>query len=596
MNNVIIELRIMNKININIIVRCVCVWLFVIQLMPSVVAQTDEDVYNEKVVVISGYQPVLQESEKINVAPKITDTSNLSPEFNYHIHPLRIYSLFSPEEIQAARLVGEPSLKLYKTYIKAGLGTYLTPLVDLYFNSVRNSSLNYSARLFHNSSWWSLKDYGSNWFSNTSVDLFGKYIWDNSVLSANVFYKNDYNLYYGFSDSTLNDVYPTITREVLNKSDYSQVYNYVGANVDFRSISSGKLYYQAGLKFDNLSDHYGFNEMHLNLNGDINYGFEWFGNDKEVLGMNIVWDMYANSFDTMYPYSYIGKTEVLDSSSVISNVLKMHPYFKFKLYGFDLNIGMSMFVTTQDTFHIAPHITMFNQFLDGIFNVRIGVVGDVNRNSWQDLRMENPYIGPNADIINTNYFKYFLETELAVMNSLDFALGVSYQSMENAPIFMIDDRYELHNVYKPMYVDYNMLQVGMRTKYRMGEDINLSLSANYYNYDLEQNQIIEEVLYKPDFDVNVNAQYVYDKKWKFSLNTVLLGNMKGMIFADQQINYETMPLRYGIDLRTEYQYTKALSFFAMFDNVAFQRYFYWNNYPSQKFRLLLGLTYTIPTL
>lgn len=75
-----------------------------------------------------------------------------------------------------------------------------------------------------------------------------------------------------------------------------------------------------------------------------------------------------------------------------------------------------------------------------------------------------------------------------------------------------------------------------------------------------------------------------------------LGNMKGMIFADQQINYETMPLRYGIDLRTEYQYTKALSFFAMFDNVAFQRYFYWNNYPSQKFRLLLGLTYTIPTL
>lgn len=80
---------------------------------------------------------------------------------------------------------------------------------------------------------------------------------------------------------------------------------------------------------------------------------------------------------------------------------------------------------------------------------------------------------------------------------------------------MIDDRYELHNVYKPMYVDYNMLQVGMRTKYRMGEDINLSLSANYYNYDLEQNQIIEEVLYKPDFDVNVNAQYVYDKNGSF---------------------------------------------------------------------------------
>lgn len=586
----------MNKININMMVRYVSMWLFVIQFIPSVVAQTEEEVYNEKVVVISGYQPVLQESEKINVVPKITDTSNLSPEFNYHIHPLRIYSLFSPGEIQAARLVGEPSVKLYKSYIKAGLGTYLTPLVDLYFNSTRNASLNYSARLYHNSSWWSLADYGSNWFSNTSVDLFGKYIWDNSVLSANVFYKNDYNLYYGFSDSTLAAVYPTITRDDLDKSDYSQIYNYVGANVDFRTISSDKLYYQAGLKFDNLSDYYGFNEMHLNLNGDINYGFEWFGNDKEILGMNVVWDMYANSFDTMYPYSYIGNTEVLDSSSVISNVLKIYPYFKFKLYGFDLNIGMSMFVTTQDTFHIAPHITVFQQFLDGMFNVSLGVVGDVNRNSWQNLRIENPYVGPNGEMANTNYIKYFLETEFAVMNNLDLGLGVAYQTMENAPVFMIDDRYELNNVYKPVYVDYNLLQIGAKANYRLGENINVGLAANYYNYDLVQNQTIEEVLYKPDFDVNVTAQYVYDKKWKFSLNTILLGNMKGMTFEGQQINYETMPLKYGIDLRTEYQYTKALSFFAMFDNVAFQRYFYWNNYPSQKFRFLFGLTYTIPAL
>ena len=68
MNNIINRTRnIMNKININIVVRYVCVWLFVIQFIPSVVAQTEEEVYNEKVVVISGYQPVLQESEKIMI-------------------------------------------------------------------------------------------------------------------------------------------------------------------------------------------------------------------------------------------------------------------------------------------------------------------------------------------------------------------------------------------------------------------------------------------------------------------------------------------------------------------------------------------------
>ena len=82
----------MGKMNIYRILRYLCVWLFVFLFIPSLAAQTEEEVYNEKVVVISGYQPVLQESEKINVSPKITDTSNLSPEFNYQIHPLRIFS------------------------------------------------------------------------------------------------------------------------------------------------------------------------------------------------------------------------------------------------------------------------------------------------------------------------------------------------------------------------------------------------------------------------------------------------------------------------------------------------------------------------
>ena len=586
----------MGKMNIYRILRYLCVWLFVFLFIPSLAAQTEEEVYNEKVVVISGYQPVLQESEKINVSPKITDTSNLSPEFNYQIHPLRIYSLFSPGEIQAARLVGEPSIKLYKSYIKAGMGSYFTPLVDLYFNSTKSESLNYSARLYHNSSWWSLADYGSNWFSNTSVDLYGKYIWNKTFLSANVFYKNDYNLYYGFSDSTLNLIYPEVTRDQLSKSDYSQVYNHVGGIIDFGTISLDKLFYKTGLKFENLSDHYGINELHFNLGGDINYGFDWFGKDKQKLGLKVDWDIYNNSYDTLYPYSYIGNAQILDSSSLIYNILNIHPYFKFKFSGFDLNLGMSMFLTTRDTFKIIPYIVLSQQFMDGAFAMRMGVVGDVDRNSWQSLRMVNPYIGPNAEISNTSYYNYFLETDFAIMNNMDLGFGISYRTFENAPIFLIDSTYMLNTVYKPIYVDYDLLQVGAKFNYRLTEYLNVGLTANYYNYDLSDDSLIEEVLYKPNFDLNLNALYNYGDKLKFSLNALVLGNMNGLYFANDQACYEKMPLKYGIDLKVEYQYMRALSFFVTFDNVAFQRYFYWTNYPSQKFRLLLGFTYTVPTL
>lgn len=564
-----------------------------------VVAQNEEEeVYNENVVVISGYQPVLQKTERINVVHRITDTANMKVDFNYKVYPHRLFSLYAPERINAARLVGEPSAKLYKSYIKLGMGNYMSPLADLYFNSLKNKSLNYSARVYHNSSWWSLKDYGSNWYSNTDVDLFGKYMWKNKVLSANVFYNNDYNLYYGFTDSTLNTIYPNLNRDDLEKSDYSQVYNYVGANVDFRTSNKKieDLYYQVALGIYNFSDHYASNEFCFKMNADLHYGFAWFGNEKEILGMQVAWDLYSNTVDTMiYPYAFKGISSI-DSIKEKEHLLKIHPYFKFKLYGFDLDAGLNVFVSTSNKVKLKPHIILSQDFSDETLHFSIGAVGDAIRNGWQNLRIENPYVAPHTETATTYTNKYFLEGKFALMNNLDLGLALAYQTFTNAPVFMIDTNYALGNVYSPIYIDYDMLQVGFNSKYRLSENLGLAFSANYYRYFLPEKSPIQEMLYKPNFDLDLGAFYSYNDKIIVSLNTLLLGKMNGLNIENNEYVYEKMPIKYGIDLNVEYRYTKALSFFATFDNVAFQRYFYWTNYPSQKFRVMFGLTYTIPSL
>ena len=564
-----------------------------------VVAQNEEEeVYNENVVVISGYQPVLQKTERINVVHRITDTANMKVDFNYKVYPHRLFSLYAPERINAARLVGEPSAKLYKSYIKLGMGNYMSPLADLYFNSLKNKSLNYSARVYHNSSWWSLKDYGSNWYSNTDVDLFGKYMWKNKVLSANVFYNNDYNLYYGFTDSTLNTIYPNLNRDDLEKSDYSQVYNYVGANVDFRTSNKKieDLYYQVALGIYNFSDHYASNEFCFKMNADLHYGFAWFGNEKEILGMQVAWDLYSNTVDTMiYPYAFKGISSI-DSIKEKEHLLKIHPYFKFKLYGFDLDAGLNVFVSTSNKVKLKPHVILSQDFSDETLHFSIGAVGDAIRNGWQNLRIENPYVAPHTETATTYTNKYFLEGKFALMNNLDLGLALAYQTFTNAPVFMIDTNYALGNVYSPIYIDYDMLQVGFNSKYRLSENLGLAFSANYYRYFLPEKSPIQEMLYKPNFDLDLGAFYSYNDKIIVSLNTILLGKMNGLNIENNEYVYEKMPIKYGIDLNVEYRYTKALSFFATFDNVAFQRYFYWTNYPSQKFRVMFGLTYTIPSL
>ena len=57
---------------------------------------------------------------------------------------------------------------------------------------------------------------------------------------------------------------------------------------------------------------------------------------------------------------------------------------------------------------------------------------------------------------------------------------------------------------------------------------------------------------------------------------------------------DALPMRYGVAAEFEYRHNRALSFFLRADNLAFQRYLYWANYPSQRGLFILGLTYTLP--
>ena len=68
-------------------------------------AQADSNVYNERVVVTSRYKPVVEETQKVNVAPTITDTVATMPKnLSYDITTTRLTSLYQPSRIKAARI------------------------------------------------------------------------------------------------------------------------------------------------------------------------------------------------------------------------------------------------------------------------------------------------------------------------------------------------------------------------------------------------------------------------------------------------------------------------------------------------------------
>ena len=56
---------------------------------------------------------------------------------------------------------------------------------------------------------------------------------------------------------------------------------------------------------------------------------------------------------------------------------------------------------------------------------------------------------------------------------------------------------------------------------------------------------------------------------------------------------ETLPLAVDANLGLEYRYSKLLSFWVRFNNIAAQRYYLYNQYPSFRFRAMIGFTYAL---
>jgi hypothetical protein len=96
--------------------------------------------------------------------------------------------------------------------------------------------------------------------------------------------------------------------------------------------------------------------------------------------------------------------------------------------------------------------------------------------------------------------------------------------------------------------------------------------------------------YKANFDASLQARY----------------NLGDKIFADASL-FVICPRYYpaigamteagklgttiDLNLGLEYRYTKLLSFWTKINNLTAQPYYIWNNYPSHRFRIMLGFTY-----
>ncbi len=88
----------------------------------SASAQADQQDLDREVTLYNPYKPSLPEFRKRSFLPDIKDTSKLKPYFTYDVTTTPYSPEYTISPIKPAALLPDPLPKLYKSFVRIGLG------------------------------------------------------------------------------------------------------------------------------------------------------------------------------------------------------------------------------------------------------------------------------------------------------------------------------------------------------------------------------------------------------------------------------------------------------------------------------------------
>ncbi|MEI6765408.1 MAG: hypothetical protein WCM76_07180 [Bacteroidota bacterium] len=550
--------------------------IFVASMLAAVTAVTaqspQDNGYNAKMDLIAPYQPTISDAFKINVNPVIKDTVMTMPKVTYSVLPRQMKTSFTPDPIKPAK-VGEPTLtKLYRFLAKGGFGTYTTPYGEFFANNTYSKSFSMGAHYKHLSSSGKLKGYGYQGYSDNVLDFYGRKFLPSHTLSGGIGYQRNVVHYYGYK--------PADFISTLSKNDIKQRYQAVIANFRLTSLyppDSVKFNHDIGMNYYYYNDRYGASENNFRIKGNVNKELGLFKITKsQVLGVDADIDYYFNQ-------------DSLTNGN--SGLIMLQPYIRTTFKGVMLHAGLNLSVEAASTskMHLYPIVDAQFNVVKNILVVFAGIKGDMQKNSFRSLSTENPFVISTVPVgFSNNKFDVFGGIKSSISRTMNFNAVASYSRVKDMPFFINDT----NNIYKNMFTvitdDVSLINIRGEFAYQKDDKYKLLLGGNFYNYTMDKEL---KPWHKPVFDAYLT--FMYNIGDKFIINADITG--RSDVWAKNYTAVSVVPKKLNgyadVSLGIEYRYTKILSAFLNLNNLLTTKYQEWNNYPTQGFNLLGGVTY-----
>jgi hypothetical protein len=233
---------------------------------------------------------------------------------------------------------------------------------------------------------------------------------------------------------------------------------------------------------------------------------------------------------------------------------------------------------------------------DDLFIPYAGVEGGLQQQRFAKLARENEFIGSNVQLDNLERYEFHFGIKGTLSSKMSFNVGASFSNNLNQALFVNDTVYSSGNQFGVIYDTINTTTISGSLSYQQSEKLKIDGIARFHSYQARNNAFAWNL---PQLEFIARGHYnIADKliaRIDFTLETgrqarVFDATLDGVQEQDGQL-YKPLGVIADANIGAEFRYTKRISIFANFNNVAAQRYKRWYGFPVQGFQFMAGATF-----
>jgi len=542
-----------------------------------------------EVIIFKPYEPKVIDAKKILEVPAIEDSIKAEIQIKYDLNSRPITTDYEIDLIKAAKVKSDPVSKLYKGYMKGGFGNYSTPYFELFYNNLRNRKYTGGVHYRHLSSGGQLKNTGFSGFSENALNLNGKSFINKQTITGNVNFKRDVIHYYGFNPES-----PEFLAMELGKDNIRQRYNLF-------NIKLG------------LNDHYPIDSSSNKYKGTLNYYnyTDLFDNSENYIGLNARADFYIKNLKLDAGLSFENFANEFNNNKFNNTIISFRPGIGLGEQKWKLRLGLAAIVgfDTVSRGFIAPEVDFRLHIYEDILVFFAGTESKIVRNSFRNLTNENPFLRPEMNLRNTVMpFRLFAGLRGVASSTTSYKVAVSYTEMEDVAFYVNetmtidfpDDQGNListvfnSNRMDIVYDNTSLFHLNAEIAHQKSEKLNITFGVDYFKYNPDTEL---QPWHTPTLRWKMTGRYNLEDKITVKASIFNLNRQFAREFRRDSTGTSVITARQlkgitDINIGIEYRYTKLMNLFLNMNNMLGMRYQRYLGYPTQRFNLLAGFSYS----